>query len=576
MTDWQRPLGTAGDLWLVRASSVIVRENLRDCPTAKSSGVRPFLNSDPVPPRRGKALEDFTFAPLMASLDLVEHRNWSLTRVIAELRRTQGRFDSRRAPAHLSLLDWTAHVLPRYLAARAAEPDGAPAPHTLPVSYEWAALHHRADRAPDSRGVTHYEQTAWGRRYVSPDGTVRDLWLPSIGKARANRSEAERAAIAYVLARGLACPRPGFQQRYQRFDDQPLPPPNRVRVFGFGCGDGKAALLLDWGQEEVVRRYREHAAPAFARAVEGSGTMPGSSCIRCKALSGCTALPLAPGLWGGRPAKTRSPRRSLSAWDMRVHGQCPAQYHLTRQLNLTSLRPEHESATRGRVVDARLNDQHRKRPARGCREIAGPVDPGNWSAGGHELTGDSARDAAAMLAQHAALCPLDGLGPKERVLVQHQLSCYVPELDVVVIATPDLVHTRSGGWVWRETKTSTSRLWEGKSLMRGYPQLALAVLLLAAGVLGGELRRSRVELELLYPDDSTFEELDPSRPAVLDEARQVVADLAEPLLHDTSYAPRTGHHCHSCDARDWCRPGSEYADRNPLTAAAIQTSEDLI
>lgn len=575
MTDWQRPLGTAGDLWLVRASSVIVRENLRDCPTAKSSGVRPFLNSDPTPPRTSKALEDFTFAPLMAGLDLVEHRNRPLDQVISELRRTQGRFGSRRPPAHQSLLDWTVDVLPRYLAARASEHDGAPAPDTLPVSYEWAALHERTDGEPDSRGVTHYEQTAWGRRYASPDGAVRDLWLPSIGRARSNRSEAELAAIAYVLARGRACPRPDFQQRYQPLRVQPLPPPVRVRVFGFGCGDGKAALLLDWDQEKVLRRYREHAAPAFARVVEGRETTPGSSCIRCKALSGCTALPRTPGLFGGRPGKTRRPRRSLSVWDMRVHDQCPAQYHLTRQLNLKSLRPEHESAIRGRVVDARLNDQHRERPARGCREIAGPVDPSNWAAGGYELSGDSARDAAAMLAQHAALCPLDGLRPNERVLVQHQLSCYLPELDVVVIATPDLVHSRSGGWVWRETKTSTSRLWEGKSLMRGYPQLALAVLLLAAGALGGELRRSRVELELLYPDDSTLEELDPSRPAVLDEARQVIAELAEPLLQDTSYVTRTGHHCHSCDARDWCRPGSEYADQNPLAAVAIPTSEDL-
>lgn len=579
MTNWQPPPGTIGDLWLVRASSVPVRENMRDCPTAGSCALRPLLRPDPAPPRSSTALESFVFAPLMAGLDRVEHKQWSPARVVTELWRTKGTFGIHRAPAHPSLLEWTAQALPRYLAAREAEQtdrDVVSAPRTHPVQLEWAALHHSTRSEPDSRGATHYEQTAWGRRYAAPDGRVRDLWLPSIGRARSNRPEAEQAAIAYVMARGLVCPHPGFQERYQPIDNQPRLPPERVRVFGYGCGDGEFRLLLDWEQQEVLRRYREHAAPAFARVVEGSGTSPGSSCIKCKAIGGCSALPHTPGLWGGRPVETRRPRRSLSAWDLRFYGQCPAQYHLTRQLKLTGLRREHESATRGRLVDAQLNDQHHERLAHGCREIPLPLGPADWSAGGHDLNVGLAREAAAMLAQHAALCPLDGLDQAERVLVQHQVSCYVPELDVVVIATPDLLHTRAGGWVWRETKTSTSRLWEGRPLLRSYPQLALAVLLLAAGALGGELRRSCVELELLYPDDCTLEELDPSRPAVVNEAREVIADLADPLLRDTSYNPRPGHHCHGCQAQDWCRPGNEYVAQNPLAASTAAASEDPI
>jgi len=573
MTNWQRPSGTQGDLWLVRASTVAVRESPKDCPTAKSAGLRQLLGPDPKPPRNLKALEDFTFAPLMGGLDLIEHKNWSLPRTIEELFRTKGKFDTSRPPAHPSLLEWTAHALPGYLAAREAKLATVedPAAHAIPMPFEWAALY-QSDRA-DSRGATRYERTAWGRRYASADGKVREMWLPSIGKARLDRPEAEKAALADVLARGAVCGRPGFQKPYRPLNDS-SPLPERVRVFGYGCGDGKAVLLLDWDQQEVRRLYREHSAPAFARVVEGSGAVPGSSCIRCKALTGCTVLQRVPGLWGGLPGDIRRPRRSLSAWDLRLYDQCPAQYHLTRQLNLKSLRPEHESAVRGRAVDARLNDQHRQRPAGGCRTIAGPTDPVEWSAGGQNLGGQVARQGAAMLAQHAWLCPIDGLSSSERVLVQHQVSCYVPELDVVVIATPDLLHTRSGGWVWRETKTAASRLWEGKPLMRSYPQLALAVLLLAAGVLGGELQRSRVELELLYPDDSTLEELDPSRAVVVEEARDIVAKLADPLLRDDSYNPTTGRHCHGCEAHSWCRPGAEYIAQNPLPATTTSAAAE--
>ncbi|MFJ8042131.1 PD-(D/E)XK nuclease family protein [Kitasatospora sp. NPDC096147] len=508
----------------------------------------------------------------------MEHQNWPLAQVIAELWRTRGRFSSHRRPAHAGLLEWTARALPRYLAEREAwqgtHGDDA-VPRTVPMCHEWAVVRNSPSGEPDSRGATRYEQTAWGRRYASADGTVRDLWLPSIGTARRNRSEAELAAIAYVLARGVECPRPGFKERYQPLDLQPSSPPERVRVFGYGCGDGRAEILLDWDQQAVEQNYRAHAAPAFARAVEGVGVVPGNDCVGCKAIGGCTALERTPGLWGGRPLAVRRPRRSLSAWDLRLYKDCPAQYHLTRQLHLTGLSAEHESAIRGRLVDARLNDQHRERPARGCREIPGPVDPANWSAGGHSLSGSPAREAAAMLARHAALCPVGGLMPEDRLLTQRQLASYVPELDVVVFATPDLLYTRSGGWVWRETKTAIRRPWEGQSLMRHYPQLALGVLLLAAGVLGGELRRSRVELELLYADDSTCEELDPSRPVVVEEARQIIAEMAEPLLHDSSYEPRVGRHCHSCEAREWCAPGSGYGVEDSLPSTATPMVDDL-
>lgn len=112
--------------------------------------------------------------------------------------------------------------------------------------------------------------------------------------------------------------------------------------------------------------------------------------------------------------------------------------------------------------------------------------------------------------------------------------------------------------MWRETKTASRYLYEGEPLMARYPQLALGVLMLAAGALDGDLSRSRVELELLHTDDVTFEELDPSRPGTVDKAREVIATLAQPWAHDQNYPATPGRPCVTCEALDWCHAGTAY------------------
>ncbi|AXG83003.1 PD-(D/E)XK nuclease family protein [Streptomyces paludis] len=458
---------------------------------------------------------------------------------------------------------WTAEAVERFVLARAEEQRAARAaglPGTEPERLEWMART-PISGMPDGRGARQYEHTAWGRRYASADGTLRDLWLPSFGRARHERPKAEKGALAHVLANGEACRRPRYGKPY------PEAPggsglPDRVRVFGFGCADGVAAPLLDWGREEVRTHFTTYAAPAFHRAATGTATAPGPSCVSCKVIGDCDALPRTPGLWGGTPVVPPRPRRSVSAWDLRVHGECPAKYHLTRRLGLTSLASEGPGAGRGRAVDAWLNQAHATRLPRGCRDLPPHPDRDTWSADGHRLEGESAREAAGMLDEHRRLCPLDRLGETEQVLTQHQVTGYVPELDVVVLAVPDLLYTRSGHWIWRETKTSARALWEGRPLMRQYPQLALGVLLLAAGAVGGDPARTRVEFELLNATDAALESIDPGRPEVVEEAREVIADLAQPLLHDTAYEPRTGRHCHDCDARRWCLAGTDHVAAN--------------
>ncbi|WP_340556982.1 PD-(D/E)XK nuclease family protein [Streptomyces sp. GSL17-111] len=550
------------------------------CPDHRRTAVRPLLTPSAVRRRARPPLEDFGLGPLFGALDLLEHENWSLDRVLDRLETSDGVIRERGRPCHPGLVRWTMGALERYVAQRAAQQEAAERaglPPTFPVRSAWTVR--TARRAePDARGARQYEHTVWGRRYASADGHVRELWLPSLGRAKSSRPDAELAAVAYVLTRGA----PGRTTRYGAFPaPEPTPDtdlPERVRVIDFGCAEGDARLLLDCDREEAERRFATFAAPAFHEAATGIGARPGTDCVDCKAIDACTSIRRTPALWGGRPG-TQTGRRSLSVSDLRAHDQCPAQYHLTRQLWLTSLQEEGEAIRRGRAVDAWLNDHHgaTRRPVRGCHDLPGPADPANWTGGDHHLEGAIAREGAGMLDAHRACCPLDGLGADEQVLVQHRVAVYVPELDVVVLAVPDLLYTRSGGWVWRETKTSSSELWEGESLLRSYPQLALAVLLLNAGALGADPRRSWVEFELLHRGEATLERIDPSRPDVVAEAEGVIAGLAGPLLEDTTFPSLTGRHCHHCDARPWCGPGTAFVTERPVaqrSEVAVSTGRD--
>ncbi|MFJ4097346.1 PD-(D/E)XK nuclease family protein [Kitasatospora sp. NPDC089913] len=400
--------------------------------------------------------------------------------------------------------------------------------------------------APDTRGALRYERTAWGRRYTSADGSVREIWLLSVNSVK-SRTLAEIAEAAAVAATGLPAVA-GFGEPYRPTSVDAVSP-QRVRVVAVGCGDGSHRLLADWDTEETARQYVRHTKPVLARTVEAERVNPGSACIDCEGLTSCSQPPRIPFLLGtGRPLRPHR-RRSVSVSDLRTHAACPARFHLTRVLHLKSPEPENAAIRRGRAVDAWLNEQHRAR--RGCRATVLPALLPRLSA---EESGPALR----MLSEHAALCPLDGLPSSERVQVQKRLTAYDPELDVVVIADPDLLYTDAGGWVWRETKTASSRPWEGRPLLEAFPQLALAVLLLSADLLGGDPHRSRIELELLYEDGSACEELYPDDQRTVEEARRVIAALAGPWVSDEAFAATPGHGCHGCETLRWCRPGLEH------------------
>ncbi|WP_157849771.1 MULTISPECIES: PD-(D/E)XK nuclease family protein [Streptomyces] len=326
--------------------------------------------------------------------------------------------------------------------------------------------------------------------------------------------------------------------------------PDRVRVVGVGLGDASVVVYADWAAEDAVRRFGVQARGHMSRVVAGGTTRAGSDCVGCKGLRECGGIPHTIGLLGVAGLPHPRKRRSLSATDLRVFAACPARFHLTRVLNLKEGTGENAAIRRGRAVDDWLNRRHAERPRTSCRQAPLPTAlPG--------LNAEELGPALAMLRAHRAHCPLDGLPETEEVRPQWRLAAYDPAADTVVVADPDLLFTDRGGWVWRETKTTGRRTPTGTSLLERYPQLALAVLLMAAGVLGGEPVRCRIELEFLREDGSVLEEIDPFDAATLAEARRLVGALAEAWAVESEYGPRpvSPQTCSECEVRRWCAHG---------------------
>ncbi|WP_436775189.1 PD-(D/E)XK nuclease family protein [Yinghuangia sp. YIM S09857] len=492
---------------------------------------------------RRRPVLDFTLGPFQSVLDAVEFDGTDPEVALAQPRHWH--------KCHAAHREWTVQAVHNYLRVRAeldAERIAARTPPMHPVAEEWVVLN--TMREPDHRGVWRYERTAWGRRYATPDGAERELWLLSFNTVRTNRSAAEIAAAASVAAMGVpAAAR--FGEPYRAVRPEPVMPA-WVRVLGFGCGDGSVEVLADSDADQARRAFDRDAKSVLTDVVDARTRTPGSTCVSCEGLATCHELPSRPGILGvAAPERTAERiRRSVSVSDLRAHGECPARHHLTRVLHLKDTKPEHPAIRRGRAVDAWLNQCHAATPREACTVLDLPdLLPG--------LTSEETPAALRMLEHHRAHCPLHRLGKSERVRVQPRVTVHDPVVDVVVIADPDLLYTDQGGWVWRETKTASSRPWEGRDFLETYPQLALAVLLLECGVLGGDLRRSRIELEVLYEHTSTLQEVDPADPRTVADARQVVAAMAVPWAVDETYEAKPGRWCGGCEAQRWCAPGRE-------------------
>ncbi|MFE0354473.1 PD-(D/E)XK nuclease family protein [Streptomyces nigra] len=554
MQPWDNPPGTVGVGRLARIPVRHLRDEEPGCPMNRALSVRrDVFSAERVSSKTPR--EEFPFALVQELLDQLESgAAQSIDEAMERCRRTR----SRCLPQHVT---WSAAAAERYLDARRRDQesrDGADLPRTFRAPDAWIAF--RTLEEPDERGITDYERTVWGRQYVSDDARLRELVIPAKGDAKERLPLPELAAIASVLYYGTPARIPSFEHHSPALRHPAPPPrPERVRVYSAGLTEGRVRLLrttetdvfADWTAEEIMDLHEQHVVPRLGRVLDGRDRVAGAHCAGCKVLPECSTVPRAPALLVLPPPTRPRKRRTVSVSDLRAHRDCPARYHLTRALKLPASVQENEAVRRGRAVDGWLNARHASADASPCREVPLPAHlPG--------LTDDELAPALGMLRAHRARCPLDNPAAT-RFRPQHRVMAHDPQSDVIVIASCDLVYEERGGVVVRETKTSAFPPGGRSVLLEKHPQLALSVLLMAAGVLGGDSRRSRVELEILRPDGVSLEEFDPGDEATVEHARTVLASYTVPWSAETRYdaVPRPGYDCAGCEALSWCATGKE-------------------
>lgn len=476
----------------------------------------------------------------MTALDLIEHR-----KVPPEAALESATAEPGRLPAHPGLMEWTRDAVRCYLAAAPGMARIAGGEALEPTAHEWV---YRWSGALPGGDAAVYEIMAWGRRYRSPSGSVRELRLPRLGSAGAReRDPAEVAVAAFVAAFGVPAERPPRWSetfRARAYSD----PVAQVRIIEYGCADGSVQVLFDGTPAEAETAFRDLGSPRLRDAVSGTAERPGEGCADCKLLAACRTLPRVPGLLGILGAG--QPLRTWSVTNGRDYAICPTRDHL-RRLHLPRTGEYDKAARRGKAVHARIEQLHRRHPPQPCSEHDLHADLRQWQEE-WELDAEQARLGARQLAWHLPVCPLAPGTRVGQVRPEPTLAVYDPLADVIVLAKPDLLYQERGAWVWRETKTAGRTRNRETDVLGTYPQAALATIVLAAGVLGGSLDGSRVELEILRPDGPDIHLVDPQDPGAVDHARDVVRDLAAAWHSDLLLDPNPGPWCGECEVARWC------------------------
>ncbi|MFG2113635.1 PD-(D/E)XK nuclease family protein [Streptomyces sp. NPDC048718] len=372
--------------------------------------------------------------------------------------------------------------------------------------------------------------TVWGRCLASADGTHRELRLPVHRLGRALPADGFVAAAALVLAEGTPGPRP-----------------EHVRIVEFALLDGRTRELFAGDREQALALYRAHGRAALSEILDGGEYRPGATCGGCAYVRVCPALRAAPGLLGVRA--TGRPRRTWSVTNGRNYQACPARDHLRRlRLPVEDSIERDAAAERGRAVHAYLAGRHGHGAPRPCT-----IDvPEQWVPDSFHLPDHERVIGARLLRRHAAVCPMRCVTDGSDVRTEPRVVRHDTTADVVVIAAPDLLYRDGGSWVWRETKTSASDFRPHGTLLERYPQLALAVLLVGRGDLGGSPARARVELEVLRPGGADLEIVDAFAPANRALAEQIMRTMVADWHGDDHYAPAPGRSCERCEVARWC------------------------
>ncbi len=508
MPEWLRPEGVTGPISTIAVTAAAPRSREYKCPMAEALKARPSLRVRSVFRPREK-LETFAFGPFMTALDQIELGTRSVEDALSAVE------GDRRI--HDGLKVWTARAVQNYLR-------DFPAGSTPMVLVRQRWTYER------QVGQVCYRISAWGRCYQSATGRSRELRLVTMGSRSAPRSDAEVAIAAYVVAHA---------------GDLDYPPVEHLRVLNYAIDDGSTAVLFDGTPDEATAAYEKDGRSVLGDVAGGQEYRPGAACVKCDFITKCPAVVRAPGLLG--VDGDGLPRRQWSVTSARSYRECPARAHL-RELRLPTdgLIERSGPAQRGRALHALLAERHR------TGQICS-AQPDEWTGEGFGLSPEDIALGQQLLRHHAEVCPIRVADSSVSPRIEPRLTWEDRQANAVVIAEPDLLYQDHDSWVWRETKTSSSDRRRRGDLLTEYPQIALGVLVLARGELGGQSARSRVELEVLRPSGVDLYVLDPLTPSVRRSAEVVIRDLAVRWRADEGFAPQPGQQCTRCEVAKWCR-----------------------
>lgn len=464
-------------------------------------------------------------------------------------------------PAHAGARNWAVHALTSYLEADEYLRDELPG---LRATGSRAVLYRGADGEVK-------EMDVWGLWLADPEAGVVEVRLlrqRSIDDVLA-RDRAVVGFVAKIAADGQLYDIDG--KRYRPFLAMPdsLSSISRVRVVDIGLADASYAILFDGTPEEARELYRQNSAAVVAKVLEGGAFAPGRNCDGCYVLEGCPAVPPRPGLLGVVGLATH--RRYLTHTRLAHYEICPAQYWLVDEAGVPRVPSESTSASRrGLLVHAALEWLH----SRGTGQPCAHTDLGDDTdshlpevAIAIDATEPEWREVLPFLRGHLQTCPfaesLAWLRPEPSVVA------FDNEADVVVSARPDYLAAIGDTVIWRETKTKAMLpLDDDLALLEQFPQLALALVLTASGVIGVEgqpvaevgvgntdaVCAARVELEVLTPHGAKVWSYSTTDATTLIRARMLLANRVDPWLLDTAFSPEPGPHCQWCPVQQWCQP----------------------
>ncbi len=471
---------------------------------------------------------------VMDVLDAVEFNRQALDEALTSVLAKQ--------PLHEGLATFVKHAVRRYLSICEAESS------MLPVARWWVVQH-------VDQGVR--ELWAWGRRYRSADGTVRELRLIRLANMlERQRCEAEVAAAAYTAAYGRPAPWPDDWEK--KFFVRAREEVSSVVVADIDLTEGLRGVLFDGTIEDAAALYEKHGRRAAVQVLQGQTRRPGGDCLKCRLVLACDEVMRAPGLLGLRSDR-RAKLRQVSITDLRYYDNCPAQHYL-QTLHLPKVNEYATPARIGKAVHRFLETLHAKASGP-CQHADMPGDI-SWPDPRWELDADAAEAGMQMLAHHPSVCPLEE--STSDIRIEETFVFHDTAAQTLVIAKPDLVYRDDGAWVWREIKTTRRRQRGGEDVVKEFPQVALATAILARGLLGKPVNGSRVELEILRPAGADLIMVDPSDPQELDKAYAALRKMAQPWREDNTFAAAPGDSCRTCPVSRWC-PSAAETDPPPFS-----------